>query len=348
MNKKLLALAVAGAFVAPVAMAETSVYGVAGMSVDVVNDGAASSTSTNRLSSNQSRIGVKASEDLGGGLSVVAQMEGSVAMDAGTGPTFDRNTYLGLKSNDMGTLILGHYDTPYKISTRRLDVFADTIADNRSGGNVDGKFRGAATSGLLSGHDTRLNVAAYVSPAMNGFTVAVAGAFGAEDATSTSTKGSAISLAGMYEQGPVYAALGYQNKKFGSAGSGDLAAPTGSAVDDESKAIKLGVGYTMDAITVNAVVEQLTDRVAIGGVESKGSNLYLGGKFAVSSADAVKLAYTKRGEKPSGGANKATQFALGYDHNMSKNTSVYALYSKKTEDAAPDPSVISLGVKHAF
>ncbi len=103
---------------------------------------------------------------------------------------------------------------------------------------------------------------------------------------------------------------------------------------------------------MNAVVEQLTDRVALTGVETKGTNLYLAGKFAISATDAVKVAYTKRGET-SGNTPvtlKATQFAAGYDHSMSKNTSVYALYTKKTDDVlnAADPSVISLGMQHKF
>ena len=355
MNKKLLALAVAGAFVSPVAMADASVYGQVGMSVNVVNDGAASSGTSNTLSSNQSRVGVKGSEDLGNGLSAIVQLEATLGPDEASGPAFSRNTFLGLKSADMGTVLVGNYDTAYKISTRRLDVFADTMADNRSGaGAAPSVAAGNAGngSGLMGSHDSRwTNAIAYASPAMNGFSVGVTSRFGAEGATSAQTKGTAWSLAGMYEQGPIYATLALDNIKQGNAGV------LSGAKDDESKALKLGGSYAMDAITVNAVVEQLTDRVALTGVETKGTNVYLAGKFALSATDAVKVAYTKRGET-SGNTpvtKKATQFAIGYDHGMSKNTSVYALYTKRTDDAATsatttrdDPSVISLGMQHKF
>lgn len=353
MQKKIIVLAIAAALTAPaMAFADATVYGLAALSVDMFNDGATTTSHKyNRLVSNNSRIGFKASEDLGGGLSTIVQMEGTVGMDDGTTGTslFNRNTFLGLKSNDMGTLILGRHDTPYKISTRKLDVFGDTIAaDNRSA-------NGVAIMG--SGHDSRLgNVIAYVSPAMSGFTVAAASVFGAESAATVATadkKGSAMSLAGMYDNGPIYAALGYQTIKFGDAGTGDLGSAT--LVDDTSKAFKLGGSYKMDAFTVGAVYESMTYTDKSASADTKGSNLYLSGKFNVSSTDAVKLAYGMRGETETASTknkDKATLLAVGYDHAMSKATTVYALYSKVSVDnaagTAADPSALSFGMKYAF
>ncbi len=358
MQKKIIALAIASAMTVPaLAYAEATVYGQARLSIDMRNDGAATnSASANQLNSNQSRVGLKGSEDLGGGLSAIWQMEGGVAMDSSAALSFDRNTYLGLKSGDMGTVVLGRNDTPYKVSTRRLDVFIDTAADNRTGsGNGT-----AGNNGLMSIHDLRwANSLTYTSPNMNGMSVAVATVFGAETPVANSTKGSAFSLAGMYEQGPIYATLAYQTIKAGTASTGDLATNgtlAGTtfalgAVDDKATAFKLGGGYTMDQITVNAVIEQAKDQPAAGS-ETKGTNLYLAGKFAVSSTDAVKLAYTKRGETETGATKNlddATQVAIGYDHSMSKSTSVYALYVKTTANGAlADPSVLSFGLNHSF
>jgi predicted porin len=194
MQKKIVALAIAAALTTPaLASAATSVYGQANLSIDMVNDGAASSTSTNQLVSNASRVGFKGSEDLGSGNSVVWQMETTVGMDTGNvgklewpnPPTnytthfFDRDTFLGLSNAGMGTLLFGQHDTPYKMSTRKLDLFADTAADNR---------------GMMGGHDVGLaNVVAYVSPTINNMSVAAATVFGAESATSAtgnSKKGS--------------------------------------------------------------------------------------------------------------------------------------------------------------
>ena len=362
MQKKIIALAIASAMTVPaLAYADATVYGMARLSVDMVNDGAATtSASTNRLVSNNSRIGVKGSEDLGGGLSAIWQMEATVALDAGTDNTttntqktslFNRNTFLGLKSNDMGTLVLGLNDAPYKTSTRKLDVFIDTVAaDNRGLAGV------ALMGGGSTGHDARrANSITYTSPSMSGMSFAAGSVFGAETATGvtgTQKKGSALSLAGMYEQGPIYATLAYDSLKYGDAGTGDL----GGVADAESKAFKLGGSYSMDQITVNAVIEQ--DKATVAGTEAKGTNLYLAGKFGISSTDAVKLAYTKRGETESAGVklgNDVSQFAVGYDHAMSKSTTVYALYTKLTDNGPngtlttnADPSTLSVGMNHSF
>lgn len=356
MQKKIIALVVAAALTAPgLAFAEATVYGQANVSIDRVSSGATTSISNNQLNSNQSRVGVKGSEDLGSGMSMVWQLEGAVAMDESGALSFNRNTFLGLSSATMGTALVGRHDTPYKISTRKLDVFADTAADNRSG---DGSGVGAGNRGLMSAHDLRLaNVLAYISPAMSGFTVAAATVFGAEDTTATTDKkGSAVSLAGMFTQGPIYATLAYQTVTVGTAGSGDMGAPvitgSGLVVDDKISALKLGGGYSMDAFTVNAVIERTTyDPIAAAATTVTNTNLYLGGKFNISSSDAVKAAYTKHGaSSPAGSTDDASQIAIGFDHSMSKATSVYALYAKTTTNSAVNvnPSIISAGIKHSF
>ena len=353
MQKKIIALAIASALTAPaLAFADATVYGQANLSVDIVNDGMANSARTNQLNSNLSRLGLKGSEDLGGGLSAIAQLEGTVNMDsaAGVALTFNRNTFLGLSSTTLGTAVAGEHDTPYKMATRNLDLFADGIADNRGNQSTSLTFGGTPMMG--GGHDARPgNVIAYISPAMSGFTVAAATAFGAESATATAgnnTKGSIYSLAGMYDQGPFYAALAYDTIKFGDAGTGSLA----GVVNDKTSAFKVGGSYTMNAFAVNAVIERITNTTASTGTDLKNTNVYLAGKFNITSADDVKLAFTKRGSQ-TGLANDAKQYTVGYDHSLSKATSVYALYTKLTQNAtgagvSADPSALSLGIKHSF
>ena len=361
MQKKIIALAIASALTMPaLAFAEATVYGQANMSIDMAKDGNATSTSANQLISNNSRIGVKGSEDLGGGMSAIWQMEGSVAMDTGSTLAFDRDTFLGLSSS-MGTVKLGLLDTPYKRSTRKLDVFADSVVADNRGLNGIGMMGDIGSNG--GGLDARRqNAIDYTSPNFGGFSVAVASVFGAEaqpqPAAPNDKKGTAMSLAAMYEQGPIYATVAIDSVKLGDNLTGDLAenlSPLGLAVDDKVAATKVGVGYSMDAFTANLVLEMPKVTFATGG-DAKSTNMYLGGKFAVSSSDAVKLGYTKRGETKSAGVgakDDATQIAFGYDHAMSKNTTVYALYTKVTQKetvptALPDPSALSFGMKHSF
>ncbi len=390
MKKKLLAVAVAGALVAPVAMADTAnvtIYGVANMSFDMTNNGTSAAgvagTGTNKVSSNQSRIGFKGAEDLGGGTSAIWQIEQQVNMDnSTTNPsTFaTRNSFLGLSDATLGTVLMGRHDTPYRIATRGLDVFADTIADNRSlmgmsAGGLANTLTHTGVTGPFT-HDTRVGDAlAYISPTMSGLTVAVGYVPGAELATtSTQIKGDAWSLAGMYNAGPINASLSYQVINVGTTGTGTMGGVL-LAAGDKGKAWKLGGGYTMDALQVNLVYEQTSSSLTAlaGGDGAAQNNWYLAGKYNVNASDAVKLAYTKAGTNPQGvgtavvAGSGARQVSLGYDHNMSKRTVLYVLYTKLSNDSAASyvltsmstgsgalpgagasPSAWSLGMRHSF
>ena len=350
MQKKIIALAIAAALATPaLALAEATVYGQVNLSVDMVNDGNTNSSSTNQLNSNTSRLGLKGSEDVGGGMNAIWQVEGTLFPDDGTSTLFNRNNFLGLSSASMGTVMAGHIDTPYKTATRRLDLFGDGIADNR-GNKSNGTFGSGTMMG--GGHDVGVsNALQYNSMNMGGFTVAASTVFGAETAAASTTKGTLISLAGMFEQGPIYATVAMQTVKAGSAVTGDLGAGANAfglgAVDDKATAFKVGGSFSTDVFAVNAVVEKVKKTVAVTAVETSGTNLYLGGKFNIGS-DAVKAAYTKRGATTNA-VNDATQLSVGYDHSMSKATTVYALYTKVTASGTlADPSALSVGMRHSF
>lgn len=356
MQKKFIALAIAAAVSAP-AFADNSnvtLYGQANMSYDMTNNGA---IGTNKVSSNTSRVGLKGSEDLGSGLSAVWQIEQQINIDNSTtnaNSFATRNSFLGLSSGSMGTFILGRHDTPYKIATRGFDVFGDSIADNRSlmGGNslvtwgAGAALTAAATpAGASAGasFDGRQgDVVAYISPAMAGFTGAIAYVAGAEGATTAGqTKGSAWSLAGLYGNGPLSANLGYEVHDLGTA-VGTIGGPAVAGLPSlKESAWKLGVGYTMDALTVNAVYERTSDNFGAlanalyatafaANADVFGHNAwYLSGKYSFGN-DAVKLAYTKTGNMNAGlGADTgAKQVSVGYDHNLGKRTTLFGLYTR--------------------
>jgi len=362
MQKKIIALAIASAMTVPaLAYAEANISGQVNMSIDNVNDGASTaSASAWQLNSNQSRVIVKGSEDLGDGLSAMYQLDMRMLVDTGTtssssGKLFDGNNYVGVKSDSAGTVMLGRIDSPYKTSTRKLDVFFDVAGDNRAKVGPNTQTGGVTATGTWGGlltHDSRYdNVLAYVSPNMSGFQISAAGIFGGENPIASSTKGTGYSLAATWGMDAWYAALAYNSLKYGTAGTGDLGATTANTLDTTDNALKIAGGWTMDAFTVNAVYEAPSYKTG-AGVETKNTNFYLAGKYAIGSG-AVKLAYTDRGDADVGGVkqgNHASQIAVGYDHNLSKATSVYANYVTTSADpsTASDPSVLSLGVKHAF
>lgn len=352
MQKKIIALAIAAAISAPaMALADTanvSIYGQANVSYDMTKNGSGG-ISANKVSSNVSRIGLKGSEDLGNGLNAIWQIEQLVELD-GTGTPANnalatRNTFAGLASDSMGKVILGRHDTPYKLATRGFDQFADNIADNRSLMSATGDIRAA-------------NVVAYISPAMSGFTAAAAYIANAENVTlAGANKGSAYSLAAMYDNAGINGAFAYQTQQ-----ASDNIAPFAAAT--KTTDWKIGAGYTMDAINVNAVYEKTKTDAAVA---LKRTNFYLSGKYSFGN-DAVKLAYTAAGKVDNAAGTDAKQVSVGYDHNLSKRTTVYALYTQVSNGttaaygltgatgvtgavagvAGQKPSAFSVGMKHSF
>ncbi len=87
------------------------------------------------VSSNSSNIGFRGSEDLGGGLKAIFQVESNVFVDgAGTTSGFwaSRNSNVGLAGN-WGTVFYGNWDTPYKFITLKVDPFWATSAASFNG-----------------------------------------------------------------------------------------------------------------------------------------------------------------------------------------------------------------------
>lgn len=351
MQKKIIALAIAAAFSAP-ALADNSnvtIYGVANVSYDAVSIGSGTTLANgavpvggfgaNKVSSNTSRLGFKGAEDLGDGLSAIWQIEQLVSLDNAGGTLGTRNTFAGLKSDSAGTVLLGRHDTPYNLSTRRFDVFTDTIADNRSilgGGravaaNVAPAAAAATVGASFDGRQP--DVVAYISPNLNGFTGAAAYVAGAEgQTTSAQTKGSAWSLAGWYDAAGLYASLGYEVHNLGTA-AGTIG-NTALASTKQENAWKLGVSYKfIDALTANFAYERTSDNFGVTGANVLGHNAYyLSGKYAFGN-DAVKLAYSKAGANATANTG-ASQLSLGYDHSLSKRTTVYAQYTQLSNESA--------------
>ncbi|WP_051937736.1 porin [Ferriphaselus sp. R-1] len=365
MYKKLIALAVTAAVSAPaLADSNVTVYGLAHVSVDSVKQGAG--VDALKVSSNVSKLGFKGSEDIGDGLSAIWQIEQQINIDnstANVSTLATRNSFAGLKSG-AGTVLLGRHDTPYKIATRRLDVFGDYLADNRTlMGGVAGKSVGSSFDGRPT------DVLAYITPDLGGFTGAIAYVAGAEGQTlAADKKGSAISVAGMFNMADFYGSLAYEEHTFGTAGTGTIAGAAALAGLKESSA-KLGLGYKIaDALDLGVAYEKSTDNFGAANANKYGHNAaYVSAKYAFG-AHALKLAYTKAGATATANTG-ATQISAAYENSLSKRTSVYALYTQLNNGSAANYnfatagstaggvattglgknlSAISLGMKHSF
>ena len=122
MQKKLLTLAVTGALAAPAAaLAQVEVYGTIHMSFNYMKYGDSTSgipsVTKFDVASHASNIGVRARENLGGGLSAWAQVETNASMErsnnvAHTSNFASRNSAVGLQGN-WGNVFLGQWTTPW-------------------------------------------------------------------------------------------------------------------------------------------------------------------------------------------------------------------------------------------
>lgn len=333
MKKSLIALAVAGAFAAP-AFAATSnvdVYGIMNIAIqdtDVTN-------SDITILDNTSRIGFKGTEDLGGGLKAVWQIEsglgGNGTTAIGTGATLGtRNTFVGL-AGGFGTVLMGKHDTPYKLGTGRLDIFGDTIGDYNLG-RVDG------VQLLDNTQDARASSAlAYISPTWSGFHFAAAVVMNNNEAGANlgSAAGAdtidASSLTAVYENGPLFGSLSYQ---------------TAEVLD--SDAWKLGVGYAFGDTKVGFIYESVDK---YNGAFDRDSWLL---NVAHSMGPIVlKAQYGQADVDVAAGVTRdQDQWAIGADYNLSKRTAVYFVYASGDDDSnvtnGGDMSGWNLGVKHSF
>lgn len=340
MKKSLIALAVAGVVSAPAAFAATAnvdIYGILDGSVSLVEVKAGGVTLVDNVQTGNvgnvdaSRFGIKGAEDLGGGLKAIWQVESKLDVDNATS-IGERNTFVGL-SGGFGTVVIGRHDTPEKMSTGKLDLFADSVGDYNLSGTI---------------LDTReKNVLAYISPKFSGLTVSAA-AFAGEDVGATPANDGIAdhySLAATYENGPLYIGAGYTSVSAGyqlsalKIGGGTLDAAY--TLLDDADTWRIGAGYSFGNLKLAAVYQSIELGTLDGGDDSDGYSL--GAAYTMGNI-VLKGQYMSREDMLEG-------YAIGADYNLSKRTKAYVTYTDLSEENSADDvdvSIASVGVRHSF
>jgi len=348
-----IALAATVAATAVQAEENIKVYGKARMSVDATDDG---SKNVTNVSNANSRLGFKGKEDLGNGLKAIFQMETLVNMDDGSGSSSTllgsgRNTFVGL-AGGFGTLLFGNHDNPYKLATGKLDNWGDSMGDfNAMIGNVSG-----ATTPFNEREPNSIN---YWSPKMNGFQLLAAYRLD-EDAAVDQNK---YSVAGVYENGPYYAALAYESHENEANSTGGT---SGTRIYD-TDAWTVGLGYTFnhDNTKINFVYEDMAQDGVATLFDRDLWYLALSHKMGNNT---LKVAYANADDNDAASNTGANWYVLGLDHALSKRTKLYALHARTENDAGAkyglgtggtsgavknstaglDLSTFSIGINHDF
>lgn len=374
MQKKLIALAVAGLAAAP-AFAQTNVtiYGVADATFDNVRatstaakNGGDNLGSTNRVSTNSSYLGFKGTEDLGNGLKAVFQFESGISSDQATGTWASRDSFVGL-SGGFGTVVAGNLTGPTRALGAALDVNAGAtgigansgligkLGGNAAVGTTDanGTYAAAAcgrSSTCTSVFDTRWkNAIAYVSPSFAGVTLTGAYVANENHGFDSNGQGNAqgYDLGVNYNNGPVLAGLTYNAVTLRDTAETRLAN------------LRLGGSYNFGVASVRALVERVELQTVAGNVHQY--NWGLGATFNVTTNGKI-IAQFYRAQNVTGdfvinqakvyGNNSNTGaklFELGYEHSLSKRTILKAAYSYLGNDknANYDYGVNAAGINSA-
>ncbi len=323
MNKKLLTLAVGAALAAgmSVAQAEVAVYGKAHVSIDMFDNDA--SNEETFISDNSSRIGVRVSEDLGGGLKGLAQWEMGATTDETNAVQTNRNSFIGLDGG-FGTIRVGKYDTPYKDIGRKTDLFNERVGDTR---NVIG------APVISTRWDARpQNAVRYDSPDFGGLKVSAL--YSADEGNTTSPLGIRYaSLSASYQAGPLFAAVGYEDHNV----LGTTIAPGVTVPGEENETgIRVGVGYKAGALTVNALYETIEDIFGVSGADQ--DTYGVGAAFKFGNMTAKAQYFTAD--------DFADLMAVGLDYSFSKTVTGYVAYATVDNEPGASANVASSNGGH--
>lgn len=386
MKKSLLALAVLGAF-AGVAHAQSSVsiYGIvdAGMvytskAVNTAGNGTGSKFSLNSPVTQGSRIGFKGTEDLGGGLSAIFNLEAGFKTDTGalddsktSNTLFRRKSVVGLAGN-FGTVLLGR-QTDFADSISYLTSVADFAAFTGAVGHNLDRLEGTRTNNSVS----------YTTTNLNGFTGNLMYGFG-EQAGQTSA-GQAFGGGLKYDNGPLGLGLNYYQAKQGSTpadtslligttGAGDATNAGKSAV----KVLNLAASYQFGPARVYGNYSRVKQDLNTGsptalasktlGAANKVDVYEIGTAYSLTPTMKLLGAVThSRADFNSSSKGKLTQVSLGADYWLSKRTDLYAFVANiratnmansgglgdvtgnaVTGNADASQNLVAMGIRHKF
>lgn len=388
MKKSLIALSVAGAFLAAGAQAaDVQIYGLIDQGFSYQNydaddgKGSVSTFSMNDAMEFGSRWGIRGSEDLGNGLKVGFTLESGFRADTGAmdnnGRLFGRESTVSL-SGGFGTLTFGN-----------MPVFGSTLGANGlfraidpvNANQTNAFGSGAATASSWLRAD---NTISYKTPTFAGLTGYAMYSFkmntkntadaGTEGQGGQSDRYAALAL--RYLQGPVEAILVADTTMYGTKNTtSDNQNPKNYVSDaDNAYTVTLGGNYTFDNGLKVLAFGQYFENVAMlakGGPNYAKTGSLLGG-YGIDMGGyglGIGMNMPALGGKVSLGLNyrdmtdDATDIdytrwsvAAGYDYALSKRTSLYAMtgYSEEEKETVagatqkPTAYELCLGIVHRF
>jgi predicted porin len=336
MHGKLLAAALCAALpLVASAQSSVTVYGVADAAIAREDTGVAGGSRSVLASGNQStsRFGFRGTEDIGGGLKAMFNLEAGAQLDTGMGDSalFGRRAVVGLEGA-FGLITLGREYSP--------------IADVAGASDINGQgFYGTNLNSFNAGRLTRRlsNSVNYKSPSFSGFKLGAAYSAGEQ---TTGASQNLMGVSATYTMGDLYLGAGYHTIERQLTGD-DKEMIVGAAY--KLGAVELRGNYmSADPTGNNNQYEQIN----AGASYTFGANKVFGN--------------FQRSELENGA--RGNGFSVAYSYTLSKRTNVYAAYATISNNdlalfginsagsnATPpagalgaDPKAFTLGMRHSF
>jgi predicted porin len=321
MKKSLLAVAVLSAFAgAAYAQSSVTLFGIVDAGIGRVSAGGRSVTGMSNSGYNSSRLGFRGVEDLGGGLRAGFWLEGALSNDDGNaaGFNFQRRSTVSLMGN-FGEIRLGRDYVPSFWN----DTVYDPFGTNGVGQSLTINMITGAGSTFNTTNGVRANNSiGYLLPAMGGLFGQVQYAFGENTASGVKTNNYMGFRLG-YAAGPLSLAGAY-GKTEGATDAADV------------KYMNFGAQYAFGPVTPMVYFGQ---EKAGSGAKVRGIQA---GVLVTVGVGQIRAAYGDYDVKNS--SNDWTKLAIGYVHNMSKRTALYATYARVANDGAQTKSVSNNGL----
>ena len=323
MKKSLIALAALAAVGAASAQSSVTLYGIADISAGVVehkND--TRHTGFNKANLQQSRVGIKGSEDLGNGLKAVFNYEhGFNSANGAFAGGEARRAVVGLQGG-FGSVLLGRDKLPlYRLTE---DTSADSISDFSTTNLVGGK----RTNGIhYAGNFAGVGVSAAV-----GYDREDDITNGAND-TQDTTYGLGLS----YSTGPFM---------VGIAGE-QIESEAGSPLATTSKETNYGIGGTYDFTAAKVYANYLVSDVDGSAGKDKEANVGVKVPFGAASLVA-EVGYND------GHGYDGIDYNVGANYAFSKRTDAYVRYARINDydfdNNGPEgkDTKYAVGLRHKF
>ena len=318
------AMAAATGAYAQSSTSQVTLYGVVDANVQFL-DGASSLTRVQSGGLQGSRLGVRGTEDLGGGLRAYFTLESGINLDDGTtgqGAFWGRQAFVGL-ATPYGDVSLGRqYGSLYSLSSD-FSAFSNTSygASTAVIGGYGGyePVRGGNSSGAVNGGPARVNNSIkFQTVDYSGFKAGVLVGLGEQAGGTNQTR--LADVYGRYTKNGVDAMVSYVD---------DKQAATGLNVRTMSAA---GAYNINNAYRVLGGVISTDDRSTFN---QDGTGYWLGGDYRVG-ANTFKVQYVESKLKRDnfGVSGKTQAIGVGYQYDLSKRTALYSSLTHFKNDGA--------------